>query len=190
MCWLWFIVWCLISFSVSFSLSEHIIHMVLFPAISQTRGISIWYSSSYFQDVLEELFRCKAYDAFYIVCTAVKAGSHSFCLGVTLLRKIWRTTVSPFPLKATMSATRALLEVLQNTWWDNATQRHYDSDLNLNEFLSFLYVFLCIQQFDILSLSQLLQCVAPKGPLACARTYFFGSTHVPYLGKCTSGGCF
>ncbi|XP_030628226.1 dynein axonemal assembly factor 9 [Chanos chanos] len=28
----------------------------------------------------------------------------------------------------------------------------------------------------------LLQCVAPKGPLACARTYFFGSTHVPYLG--------
>ncbi|XP_007230946.3 uncharacterized protein C20orf194 homolog [Astyanax mexicanus] len=27
----------------------------------------------------------------------------------------------------------------------------------------------------------LLQCVAPKGPLACARTYFFGSTHVPYL---------
>ncbi|KTG46092.1 hypothetical protein cypCar_00018473 [Cyprinus carpio] len=37
----------------------------------------------------------------------------------------------------------------------------------------------------------LMQCVAPKGPLACARTYFFGSTHVPYLGndntqqKCT-----
>uniref|UniRef100_A0A8B9KVZ3 Si:ch211-194c3.5 n=1 Tax=Astyanax mexicanus TaxID=7994 RepID=A0A8B9KVZ3_ASTMX len=29
----------------------------------------------------------------------------------------------------------------------------------------------------------LLQCVAPKGPLACARTYFFGSTHVPYLGE-------
>ncbi|XP_026079874.1 uncharacterized protein C20orf194-like isoform X2 [Carassius auratus] len=29
----------------------------------------------------------------------------------------------------------------------------------------------------------LLQCVAPKGPLACARTYFFGSTHVPYLGN-------
>ncbi|KAL2098751.1 hypothetical protein ACEWY4_005231 [Coilia grayii] len=28
-----------------------------------------------------------------------------------------------------------------------------------------------------------LQCVAPKGPLACARTYFFGSTHVPYLGN-------
>ncbi|XP_066534689.1 uncharacterized protein C20orf194 homolog isoform X2 [Hoplias malabaricus] len=27
----------------------------------------------------------------------------------------------------------------------------------------------------------LLQCVAPKGPLACARTYFFGNTHVPYL---------
>ncbi|KAI5108189.1 hypothetical protein C0J45_1783, partial [Silurus meridionalis] len=29
----------------------------------------------------------------------------------------------------------------------------------------------------------LLQCVAPKGPLTCARTYFFGSTHVPYLGN-------
>ncbi|XP_052007317.1 dynein axonemal assembly factor 9-like isoform X2 [Xyrauchen texanus] len=29
----------------------------------------------------------------------------------------------------------------------------------------------------------LLQCVAPKGPLACARTYFFGSSHVPYLGN-------
>ncbi|CAL8283507.1 unnamed protein product [Lota lota] len=27
-----------------------------------------------------------------------------------------------------------------------------------------------------------LQCVAPKGPLACARTYFFGTTHSPYLG--------
>ncbi|XP_062852124.1 uncharacterized protein C20orf194 homolog [Trichomycterus rosablanca] len=26
-----------------------------------------------------------------------------------------------------------------------------------------------------------LQCVDPKGPLACSRTYFFGSTHVPYL---------
>ncbi|XP_063781411.1 dynein axonemal assembly factor 9 [Pseudophryne corroboree] len=26
------------------------------------------------------------------------------------------------------------------------------------------------------------QCVSPKGPLACSRTYFFGSTHVPYLG--------
>lgn len=45
MCWVWFIVWCLISFSVSFSISEHIIHMVLFPAISQTRGISLWNSS-------------------------------------------------------------------------------------------------------------------------------------------------
>ncbi|XP_056445921.1 uncharacterized protein C20orf194 homolog isoform X1 [Gadus chalcogrammus] len=32
-----------------------------------------------------------------------------------------------------------------------------------------------------------LQCVAPKGPLACARTYFFGTTHSPYLGK-TNGG--
>lgn len=40
------------------------------------------------------------------------------------------------------------------------------------------------------SLVQLLQCVAPKGPLACARTYFFGSTHVPYLGKCISRKCF
>uniref|UniRef100_A0A8C5NWT3 Dynein axonemal assembly factor 9 n=1 Tax=Jaculus jaculus TaxID=51337 RepID=A0A8C5NWT3_JACJA len=27
------------------------------------------------------------------------------------------------------------------------------------------------------------QCVSPKGPLACSRTYFFGATHVPYLGK-------
>ncbi|XP_020499013.2 uncharacterized protein C20orf194 homolog [Labrus bergylta] len=27
----------------------------------------------------------------------------------------------------------------------------------------------------------ILQCVAPKGPLACSRTYFFGSTHTPYL---------
>ncbi|XP_053560295.1 dynein axonemal assembly factor 9 [Bombina bombina] len=27
------------------------------------------------------------------------------------------------------------------------------------------------------------QCVSPKGPLACSRSYFFGSTHVPYLGK-------
>uniref|UniRef100_A0A673C454 Si:ch211-194c3.5 n=1 Tax=Sphaeramia orbicularis TaxID=375764 RepID=A0A673C454_9TELE len=26
-----------------------------------------------------------------------------------------------------------------------------------------------------------LQCVAPKGPLACSRTYFFGTTHTPYL---------
>ncbi|KAG9465277.1 hypothetical protein GDO78_018569, partial [Eleutherodactylus coqui] len=26
------------------------------------------------------------------------------------------------------------------------------------------------------------QCVSPKGPLACSRTYFFGVTHVPYLG--------
>ncbi|XP_047466426.1 uncharacterized protein C20orf194 homolog isoform X2 [Mugil cephalus] len=29
----------------------------------------------------------------------------------------------------------------------------------------------------------LLQCVAPKGPLACSRTYFFGTTHTPYLGN-------
>ncbi|KAM8776321.1 dynein axonemal assembly factor 9 isoform 2-T2 [Rhynchonycteris naso] len=27
------------------------------------------------------------------------------------------------------------------------------------------------------------QCVSPKGPLACSRTYFFGATHVPYLGE-------
>ncbi|CAL1575573.1 unnamed protein product [Knipowitschia caucasica] len=27
-----------------------------------------------------------------------------------------------------------------------------------------------------------LQCVAPKGPLSCSRTYFFGMTHVPFLG--------
>ncbi|RXM33416.1 hypothetical protein EOD39_5446 [Acipenser ruthenus] len=32
---------------------------------------------------------------------------------------------------------------------------------------------------------ELVQCVAPKGPLACARTCFFGTTHVPYLGKTT-----
>lgn len=29
----------------------------------------------------------------------------------------------------------------------------------------------------------ILQCVAPKGPLACTRTYFFGTTHTPYLGN-------
>ncbi|XP_061101320.1 uncharacterized protein C20orf194 homolog isoform X1 [Conger conger] len=29
----------------------------------------------------------------------------------------------------------------------------------------------------------LIQCVGPKGPLACSRTYFFGTTHIPYLGK-------
>uniref|UniRef100_A0A8C5NHD0 Uncharacterized protein n=1 Tax=Gouania willdenowi TaxID=441366 RepID=A0A8C5NHD0_GOUWI len=29
----------------------------------------------------------------------------------------------------------------------------------------------------------ILQCVAPKGPLACSRTYFFGTTHSPYLGE-------
>ncbi|XP_028981313.2 uncharacterized protein C20orf194 homolog isoform X2 [Esox lucius] len=28
-----------------------------------------------------------------------------------------------------------------------------------------------------------LQCVAPKGFLACSRTYFFGTTHIPYLGS-------
>ncbi|KAJ6658581.1 hypothetical protein lerEdw1_019969 [Lerista edwardsae] len=27
------------------------------------------------------------------------------------------------------------------------------------------------------------QCVSPKGPLACSRTYFFGATHMPYLGN-------
>ncbi|XP_039719786.1 dynein axonemal assembly factor 9 isoform X1 [Pteropus medius] len=26
------------------------------------------------------------------------------------------------------------------------------------------------------------QCVSPKGPLGCSRTYFFGATHIPYLG--------
>ncbi|XP_029819568.1 uncharacterized protein C20orf194 homolog [Manacus vitellinus] len=26
------------------------------------------------------------------------------------------------------------------------------------------------------------QCVSPKGPLACSRTYFFGTSHVPFLG--------
>ncbi|XP_019501210.1 PREDICTED: uncharacterized protein C20orf194 homolog [Hipposideros armiger] len=26
------------------------------------------------------------------------------------------------------------------------------------------------------------QCVSPKGPLACSRTYFFGATYIPYLG--------
>ncbi|KAG8453283.1 hypothetical protein GDO86_000063 [Hymenochirus boettgeri] len=31
------------------------------------------------------------------------------------------------------------------------------------------------------------QCVSPKGPLACSRTYFFGSTHVPYLGNENDG---
>ncbi|XP_070328454.1 dynein axonemal assembly factor 9 isoform X3 [Odocoileus virginianus] len=29
---------------------------------------------------------------------------------------------------------------------------------------------------------EVVQCVSPKGPLACSRTYFFGATHVPYLG--------
>ncbi|XP_056249050.1 uncharacterized protein C20orf194 homolog [Seriola aureovittata] len=29
----------------------------------------------------------------------------------------------------------------------------------------------------------ILKCVAPKGPLACSRTYFFGTTHSPYLGN-------
>uniref|UniRef100_A0A8C2ZLR5 Dynein axonemal assembly factor 9 n=1 Tax=Cyclopterus lumpus TaxID=8103 RepID=A0A8C2ZLR5_CYCLU len=29
----------------------------------------------------------------------------------------------------------------------------------------------------------ILQCVSPKGPLACSRTYFFGTTHSPYLGE-------
>ncbi|XP_072313812.1 dynein axonemal assembly factor 9 [Eucyclogobius newberryi] len=27
-----------------------------------------------------------------------------------------------------------------------------------------------------------LQCVVPKGPLSCSRTYFFGTTHTPFLG--------
>ncbi|XP_054653341.1 uncharacterized protein C20orf194 homolog [Dunckerocampus dactyliophorus] len=29
----------------------------------------------------------------------------------------------------------------------------------------------------------ILQCVAPRGALACCRTYFFGTTHTPYLGS-------
>ncbi|XP_029972120.1 dynein axonemal assembly factor 9 [Salarias fasciatus] len=29
----------------------------------------------------------------------------------------------------------------------------------------------------------ILQCVTPRGPLACSRTYFFGTTHTPYLGN-------
>uniref|UniRef100_A0A672HSG8 Uncharacterized protein n=1 Tax=Salarias fasciatus TaxID=181472 RepID=A0A672HSG8_SALFA len=29
----------------------------------------------------------------------------------------------------------------------------------------------------------ILQCVTPRGPLACSRTYFFGTTHTPYLGE-------
>ncbi|XP_065777595.1 dynein axonemal assembly factor 9 isoform X3 [Muntiacus reevesi] len=29
---------------------------------------------------------------------------------------------------------------------------------------------------------EVVQCVSPKGPLACSRTYFFGATHIPYLG--------
>uniref|UniRef100_A0AAY4EQV9 Uncharacterized protein n=1 Tax=Denticeps clupeoides TaxID=299321 RepID=A0AAY4EQV9_9TELE len=32
----------------------------------------------------------------------------------------------------------------------------------------------------------ILQCVSPTGPLACARTYFFGTAHIPYLGKLLS----
>ncbi|XP_067837186.1 uncharacterized protein C20orf194 homolog isoform X2 [Heptranchias perlo] len=27
------------------------------------------------------------------------------------------------------------------------------------------------------------QCTSPRGPLACSRTYFFGTSHVPYIGK-------
>ncbi|CAN9502622.1 unnamed protein product [Ophioblennius macclurei] len=27
------------------------------------------------------------------------------------------------------------------------------------------------------------QCVTPRGPLACSRTYFFGTTHTPFLGN-------
>ncbi|XP_067884831.1 uncharacterized protein C20orf194 homolog isoform X2 [Heterodontus francisci] len=27
------------------------------------------------------------------------------------------------------------------------------------------------------------QCTSPRGPLACSRTYFFGNSHVPYIGK-------
>lgn len=49
------------------------------------------------------------------------------------------------------------------------------------------YLFLLIishlfYQF-IFFLQQILQCVAPKGPLSCSRMYFFGTTHTPYLGR-------
>ncbi|XP_048458036.1 uncharacterized protein C20orf194 homolog [Rhincodon typus] len=27
------------------------------------------------------------------------------------------------------------------------------------------------------------QCTSPRGPLGCSRTYFFGNSHVPYMGK-------
>uniref|UniRef100_A0AAY4EQE3 Uncharacterized protein n=1 Tax=Denticeps clupeoides TaxID=299321 RepID=A0AAY4EQE3_9TELE len=36
----------------------------------------------------------------------------------------------------------------------------------------------------------ILQCVSPTGPLACARTYFFGTAHIPYLGKLLYDGLF
>ncbi|XP_076002757.1 dynein axonemal assembly factor 9 isoform X2 [Genypterus blacodes] len=29
----------------------------------------------------------------------------------------------------------------------------------------------------------ILRCVSPKGPLSCSRTYFFGTTHTPFLGN-------
>ncbi|KAM9707381.1 dynein axonemal assembly factor 9 [Menidia menidia] len=29
----------------------------------------------------------------------------------------------------------------------------------------------------------ILQCAAPKGPLACSRTFFFGTTHAPFIGN-------
>lgn len=33
------------------------------------------------------------------------------------------------------------------------------------------------------SVCQVVQCAAPTAPLSCSRTYFFGSTHSPYLGE-------
>lgn len=84
--------------------------------------VFIWYSCSYFQERHSARFisLCKACNEWN-VCTPVKAGSHLCCLGVTLPRKIWRTTVSPSLLKATRFETLALLGVLPNTWWERHT---------------------------------------------------------------------
>lgn len=35
----------------------------------------------------------------------------------------------------------------------------------------------------LLSVCQVVQCVAPKAALCCSRTFFLGSTHTPYLGE-------
>ena len=40
-----------------------------------------------------------------------------------------------------------------------------------------------------LTVLQILQCVSARGPLACSRTYFFGTTHTPYLGGCSKWLC-